>query len=253
MKILATFNIKGGVGKTATAVNLAYASATSGLRTLLWDLDPQGAASYYYRIKPKIKGGNKALLYKKSVLDNAIRGSDYDFLDILPADFSNRNFDLSLSKTGKPESQLKKLLKPLASDYDVIILDCPPSVSLLTENVLQMSHAILVPMIPTNLSLRAYKQLRKFCQSLDSSKAQLMPFYSMLDRRRKLHREVALQFAENHKNLLRVYIPYSTIVEQMGQHRAPVAAFASRSELARAYSELWQEIRTRLYSSEANT
>jgi chromosome partitioning protein len=124
MLIIACYNIKGGVGKTATAVNLAYRSAAVGARTLVWDLDPQGAASFYFRIKPKVKGGAKKLLAshvakKKGLLKDAIKGTDYANLDLLPADFSYRNMDLLLEDTGKPQRRLAKLLKPLADDYDM--------------------------------------------------------------------------------------------------------------------------------------
>lgn len=85
MKIIASYNIKGGVGKTATAVNLAYLAAAQGLRTLVWDLDPQGAASFYFRIKPRVKKGARGLIEKKRALDEVIKSTDYARLDLIPA------------------------------------------------------------------------------------------------------------------------------------------------------------------------
>ena len=125
MRIYATYNIKGGVGKTTTAVNLAFLAAESGLRTVLWDLDPQGAASFMFRVKPKVKGGGKALIKGKRPLDDAIKGTDFDNLDLIPADFTYRNMDLLLEAAsnggggggdtpgGKPARKLAKLLAPL--------------------------------------------------------------------------------------------------------------------------------------------
>ncbi|MGZ4960500.1 MAG: ParA family protein, partial [Methylomonas sp.] len=90
MNVLAVYSIKGGVGKTASAVNLAYTAARNGYRTLVWDLDPQGASSYYFRIKPKIKGGSKDLITGKRELEGLIKGTDFENLHLLPADFSFR-------------------------------------------------------------------------------------------------------------------------------------------------------------------
>ena len=174
MRIYATYNIKGGVGKTTTAVNLAFLAAESGLRTVLWDLDPQGAASFMFRVKPKVKGGGKALIRGKRPLDDAIKGTDFDNLDLIPADFTYRNMDLLLEAAsnggggggdtpgGKPARKLSKLLAPLADEYDAVFLDCPPSVSLVSENVLQAADVILVPLIPTTLSVRTLEQLSDF-------------------------------------------------------------------------------------------
>ena len=116
MKIVALYSIKGGVGKTSSAVNLAFISAYQGYRTLVWDLDPQGASSYYFRIKPKVKGGSKDLIAGKRELDGLIKGTDFENLDLLPSDFSFRNLDLVLDARKKPTQQLKKLLKPLAEE-----------------------------------------------------------------------------------------------------------------------------------------
>ena len=110
MNTLATYNIKGGVGKTASAVNLAYLAARDGRRTLLWDLDPQGAASYLFRIKPKVKGGARALVRGKRPLEEAVKVTEYDGLDLVPADFTYRNLDLVLDEAKKPTQRIARLL-----------------------------------------------------------------------------------------------------------------------------------------------
>ena len=97
MQALATYSVKGGVGKTTTAVNLAFEAGRTGVRVLVWDLDPQGAATFYFRIRPKVKGGGNALVSGKRTLDDGIKGTDYDRLDLMPADFSYRNLDLDLA------------------------------------------------------------------------------------------------------------------------------------------------------------
>src|ERR1700744_6433045 len=124
MKIYATYNIKGGVGKTTTAVNLAYLAAAEGLRTVLWDLDPQGAASFMFRVKPRVKGGGKAIIGGQRSLDDAIKGTDYELLDLIPADFTYRNMDLLLDKgpEAKQNRKLSTLLAPLAAEFDAVFL-----------------------------------------------------------------------------------------------------------------------------------
>jgi cellulose biosynthesis protein BcsQ len=165
MRVLATYNIKGGVGKTSTAVNLAYLSSRDGARTLLWDLDPQGAASFIFRIKPRVKGGGKGLVRRKFSLGDAIKGTDFDDLDLLPADFSYRNLDLLLDARSKPVAVLRQLLRPLAQDYDTVILDCPPGISLVSESVMYAADTLLIPLIPATLSLRTFDQLTDFVGS----------------------------------------------------------------------------------------
>lgn len=240
MKTLGIYNIKGGVGKTATAVNIGYLAAASGLRTLIWDLDPQGAATFYFRIKPKIKKSRR-LLFGKKELDDAIKASDYEGLDLLPADFSYRNMDLLLNKVRKPELQLKRLLRPVAKDYDLVIFDCPPSISLVSENVFRAADTLLVPSIPTILSQRTLAQLLEFIQH-NGLKAQVLSFYSMVDKRKGMHREICESSAQSGCKVLNTVIPYNVVVELMGMERRPVNVFAPRSMAGKAYRQLWEEL-----------
>jgi chromosome partitioning protein len=257
MRIYATYNIKGGVGKTTTAVNLAYLAAESGLRTVLWDLDPQGAASFMFRVKPKVKGGGKALILGKRSLDEAIKGTDYDNLDLIPADFTYRNMDLLLdggasgssgdgnSPGGKPARTLSKLLAPLAAEYDAVFLDCPPSVSLVSENVLHAADIIVVPLIPTTLSVRTLDQLADFVGDFHGRRPDLFAFFSMVDRRKKLHREIIEKLSNERAEVAKTAIPALSVIETMSVARAPVNVFAPNSPAAGAYRDLWAEISSR--------
>ncbi len=247
MKILSVYNIKGGVGKTATAVNLAYLASREGARTLVWDLDPQGAASFYFRIKPKVKGGSKSLFKSKRSLDNAIKSTDFTDLDLLPADFSYRNLDLALADTKKPIKRLLKLLLLIREEYDIFFLDCPPSISLVSENVFYASDALLVPMIPTTLSLRTYDQLLHHLKKNQLSGSAFLPFFSMVDRRKRLHRETVESLQDRDPRVLKSFMPYSSQVELMGQHRQPVCSYAPRSKPAMAYEGLWEEVKQRIW------
>jgi chromosome partitioning protein len=245
MKVIATYNIKGGVGKTATAVNIAYLAARDGYRVLLWDLDPQAAASFLFRVRPKVKGGGKALIAGKRPVDEAIKATDFDNLDLLPADFTYRHLDLHLDGERKSATRLRSLLTPLRREYDLVVLDCPPSISLLSENVLHAADLLLVPLIPTTLSVRTLDQLTEFIADFDRRRPQILAFFSMLDRRKRLHRDIAEELPAKRDDVADVAIPALSVIEQMSVHRAPVTATAPRSQAAKMYGELWSETKAR--------
>lgn len=243
MIVLATYNIKGGVGKTATAVNLSYLAARQGIRTLVWDLDPQGAASFYFRVKARIKGGSRKLVQGKTDLNARIKATDYPGLDLLPADFSYRHLDLELDGTSKPVKQIGRILSPLADEYELLIIDCAPSISLVSESVFRAADLLLVPTIPTPLSLRTLLQLLRSLETIRAKRLGVYPFFCMVDRRKSLHRQTAALASEIPVPFLRSQIPYSSLVEQMGTYRAPLHTFARTSPPARAYDALWREVR----------
>jgi cellulose biosynthesis protein BcsQ len=243
---VALYNIKGGVGKTSAAVNLAWAAADEGARVLLWDLDPQGAASYLLRIRPKVRGGGAKLVRGKSDPAALLKGSDHPRLDLLPADFSYRNLDLALDATKRPTEGLTRVLAPLAGDYDYVFLDCAPAISLASESVFVAADVLLVPLIPTPLSLRTYDQLRAFVSAeVAKPRPRILAFLSMADGRKALHRSVAEELAGD-AGVLASAIPAASDVERMGSQRRALAQFAPHGRAARAYGALWTELRARL-------
>ncbi|HKY69182.1 MAG TPA: AAA family ATPase [Acidimicrobiales bacterium] len=245
MKVVATYNIKGGVGKTSAAVNVAALAARDGLRTLLWDLDPQGAASFLFRVRPKVRGGGRKLVRGRSDVSEVLRGTDVEGLDLLPADFSYRHMDLVLDESGKPTRRLRKVLAPLDEHYDVVFLDCPPSISLVSESVFEAADTLLVPLIPSTLTLRTFEQLSDFLGEVDHQ-PDVLAFFSMVDRRKRLHRQVVESLPHGRGDIAATAIPAATEVELMGVHREPVVVASPRSRGARAYADLWTELRARL-------
>ncbi len=246
MSIIAIYNLKGGVGKTSTVVNLAYLAAQDGYRSLLWDLDPQGSTTFYYRIKPKVKGGAKKIVRGKRDLDPSIRGTDFADLDLLPSDFSYRKLDRALEATKQPVRHLGRMLKPLKKAYDHLFLDCPTSLATLSESVFFAADLLLIPVIPTTLSLRTLDQIQRHLRKKAAKPPRVLPFFCMVDRRKTLHREICAAYADGKNGFLTTTIPFASVVERMGLERAPLPSYDRRSRATKAYEALWEEVKGKI-------
>jgi len=245
MRTIAIYNMKGGVGKTTTAVNLSYLAAESRRRVLLWDLDPQAAATFAFRVQPHVSGFRKRTLENGEALHAAIKQTDYENLCLLPADFAYHKLDRLLDSLGKPGRVLTSLLETIGDDFDIVFLDCPAGFSRLSEAILAAADAIVAPAIPTVLSLRMLAQLVRQAECA-RSRASLVAVFNMVDRRKALHRR-ACELAAGHPEIfLRAEIPYASLVEQMAARRAPTAVYAQHSTAATALAEIWDELQTRL-------
>ena len=247
------YNLKGGVGKTATAINLSYLAAADSVKTLVCDLDPQASATYYFRVKAKVKSAKKALVKGGSRLDMNIKGTDYDFLDLLPADLSYRNLDLVFDNVKRSKNRLKNSLETFQGVYEYIFLDCPPNITLVSENVFNASDIILVPIIPTTLSYLTYKTLLTFFEKRNLNKKKIIAFFSMVEIRKNLHREIIGRMEKKYRNILPARIPYSSIIERMGIYREPVIKHSPKSYVTDRYRALWREIKENIYSDRNST
>lgn len=246
MHVLALYNLKGGVGKTAASVNLAHIAAQFGTPTLIWDLDPQGASSWYFGKESGLEGDARGLIQGETPLGEFIHHTAYEHLNLIPANLDNHHIEHRLKKSARPRKQLKRLIKPLEEDYSLLIFDCPPGYSLLAENIIHAADIIACPIIPTYLSIRTYAQIVAHQARNKVREVKLYPFLSMVDRRKKLHRELEAELPQMIKTLLPVSIPYASVIEQMGEHQLPVTAFAPSSPGAQAYYALWEELRIRM-------
>jgi len=208
---------------------------------------PPGSGELLLPHKSESKSWGKGLLTKKkNAFTEAIKGTDYHNLDLLPADFSYRNMDSLLEAEKKPENRLRKVLKQMAGEYDFILLDCAPGISLTSENILRASNAVLVPTIPTTLSLRTLGQLIKFCKNHKITNVDVIPMFSMVDRRKTMHRLILQTLPKPPDPALKNWIPYASDVEKMGTNRQPIGGFAPHSVAAMAYESVWKELKARM-------
>ena len=234
--IIAVYSAKGGVGKTTIAVNLAWASATlSNRRTLLWDLDAQGAATYILR-QPEIANKIRTSITGDHDLSQLTRPTDIDRLRLLPADKSLRDLDRAFHELGK-RKRLSKVAAHVGSDYDRVIIDCPPGFTDTSDQILRAADLVVVPVIPAALSRRSLEVIKDHIEQKDGPKVTLAPVFSMVDRRRALHR------SELERQAGWPVIPMASAYERMSEERAPIGAIAPHaSPPVQAVAALWRRI-----------
>jgi cellulose biosynthesis protein BcsQ len=243
MSSIAVYSPKGGVGKSSTAVNLAYLSAaTSKRRTLLWDIDAQGAAGYLLDAQ-RAREEARRIFSKDADPVQLAAPSTYPLLGVLAADPSLRRLDVQLIEEDA-RKRLRKLIRGLETTFERIVIDCPPGVNEISEQVFRAVDLVVIPVTPSTLGLRAFEEA--VVQVRDSRRGgpPVLPFFSMADLRRKLHREALAAHPDW------VVVPYASMVERMAVERAPLGAFAPRHVASRAFADLWAEVEAQLIDQE---
>jgi len=240
MKTIAFYSIKGGVGKSSVAVNIAYLAGKAGTRTLFLDLDAQGAGSFFLNVKPVEGTRVKSLARGKNSVLEQIRASDYRYLDVIPSREGLRNFDLLLDKN---DMTLKPLVARLSKDYDLLVIDCPPQIGITGETIFGISDALLVPIVPSALSIRTLDQLVSFFDRKNLARSKIYPFVSMFDCRKKIHAQTAETMRINYPECLGTIIPYSSEFEKMGIRKAPLCHYNPNGKAGVALQSLFEEMR----------
>jgi len=212
--------MKGGVGKTSTAVNLAALAAGTGLRTLLWDLDPQGGATWSVGVDPEPMNAARTVVRGRRDVTRLARHTRVPGLVVLPADETLRSLDIAMSERRHPARVLSKTVDRLADAYDLVVVDTPPGLTVVMENLIELADLLLVPVEPTPLALRTLGQLQHFVGER-STNVPMAAFFSLLDERKVAQRHLHAEYRATDPVFVSTSIPHSTAVERMGAERLP--------------------------------
>lgn len=248
MKIIAITNQKGGVGKTTTCVNLAASLAEHGKKVLLVDLDPQGNASTGSGVdKTHLKGSVYQVLIGSHAIEDVIVHVETAKFDVVPSNRDLAGAEVELVNEMARETRLKQAILKLGSAYDYVLLDCPPSLNLVTVNALTAAHSVMIPM---QCEYYALEGLSDLVNTVKKVRAHLNPVLeiegllrTMFDNRNMLGQQVSAQLVSHFgKKVYDTIIPRNVRLAEAPSYGMPVLLYDKASKGAQAYLELAQEI-----------
>ena len=247
-RIIAIANQKGGVGKTTTAINLSACLAEAGQRVLAIDMDPQGNLTSGFGLeKGTIDNTVYELIMGDCTFDECVQKQAVENLDVLPSDADLAGAEIELIDVEQKEKQLKKCLEPVSGQYDFIVIDCPPSISLLTLNSMTAADSVIIPIQCEYYALEGLTQILK---TVSLVQKQMNPslkiegiVFTMYDSRTNLSAEVVANVRENLKEkIYKTQIPRNVRLAEAPSYGMPITLYDSRSSGAESYRMLAAEV-----------
>ena len=253
-KVVAVANQKGGVGKTTTAVNLSACVAAVGRRVLLFDLDPQANATSGVGLE-KVEGASAyRVLLGEGELSEKIQPTAFERLEIIPSEVDLCGIDIELARSENHLHRVAQALQPIVASqrFDVVFVDCPPSLGILTLNAFTAAHGVLVPLQCEYYALEGISMLNRVMRQLHenglNSQLELIGVVmTMFDGRNRLAQQVVTEVRDHfHEKVFETMIPRNTRLGEAPSHGKPIIHYDKYSSGAAAYELLAQEVLQRL-------